>query len=308
MIPETTLVTESALHRILKGVGGQYWLEAADGTQAVASARGLFRKDGLTPTPGDLVAVEASGDPDIPLRIVKIAPRRNYLIRPTMANLDCLIITLSAADPAPDFQLADKLLTICLLNQIEPIICITKTDRPEHQADAVEAVYRTTGITMIRTNPQDVPSHERLREILRGRVVSFAGQSGVGKSTLLNQLFGDERMLTGEISDRIGRGRHTTRHVELFPFAGGYLADTPGFTSLELSELGVLGQDLVQGYPEILAIEGRCRFVGCRHLGELGCALDHGTIDANRLSRYRQFRTELDQIKPYQTARGRARR
>ena len=307
-MPGSTPVPEPALHRILKGVGGQYWLEASDGSQAVASARGLFRKDGLTPTPGDLVTVEASGDPDVPLRIVTITPRRNYLIRPTMANLDCLIITLSAADPAPDFQLADKLLTVCFLNQIEPIICITKTDYPDHQADAVEAVYRAAGVTIIRTNPHDLPSHERLRDILRGRVVSFAGQSGVGKSTLLNQLFGDERMLTGEISDRIGRGRHTTRHVELFPFGGGYLADTPGFTSFDLSELGMLGQDLVQGYPEILAIEGQCRFVGCRHLGELGCALDHGTIDANRLNRYRQFRTELDLIKPYQSARGRTRR
>ncbi|MBP1757305.1 MAG: rsgA [Firmicutes bacterium] len=294
--------------RILKGVGGQYLLAGSNGDFAMASARGLFRKDGQTPTPGDLVEAEASGDPDLPWRIKTILPRRNFLIRPTVANLDSLIITLSATDPAPDFQLADKLLTICMVHQIEPILCITKTDLPDNQADIVEHIYAKTGITIIRTNPNDLVSHERLRQLLQGRVVSFAGQSGVGKSTLLNQLFGDERMATGAVSDRIGRGRHTTRHVELFPYAGGYLADTPGFTSLELSDLGVRGQDLVAGYPELERIEGQCKFVGCRHLGELGCALNHDTIDPDRLSRYRQFREELDLIKHYNTPRGRTKR
>ena len=289
--------------RILKCVGGQYLLAGQDGETGSASARGLFRKDGQTPTPGDLVETDPSGDPDLPWRITRILHRRNFLIRPTVANLDCLIITVSAADPAPDFQLADKLLTVCLVHQIEPILCITKTDLPDNLADRVEQIYAKTGITIIRSNPDDQSSHARLREILRGRVVSFAGQSGVGKSTLLNQLFGDVRMATGEISDRIGRGKHTTRHVELFPFLGGYLADTPGFTSLEMSELGVLGSDLVTGYPELARIEGQCRFVGCRHLGELGCALNNDTIDPDRLSRYRHFREELDLIKPYNTVR-----
>ncbi len=309
--PNLTLIKEqphSSLHRILKGVGGQYLLATDAGELILASARGLFRKDGQTPTPGDLVEAKASGDPDIPLRISTIAPRKNFLVRPTVANLDCLIITVSAADPAPDYHLADKLLTVCLVNRIEPILCITKTDLPNHQAQTVEAVYQKAGVTIIPTNPNDLASHDRLRDILQGRVVSFAGQSGVGKSTLLNQLFGDERMLTGEISDRIGRGRHTTRHVELFPYAGGFLADTPGFTSFELAELGVLGSDLIYGYPELLAIEGKCRFVGCRHLGELGCALDHDTIDPDRLCRYRLFRTELDLIKPYQNSKGRSKR
>lgn len=289
--------------RILKGVGGQYVLAGSDGTTGVASARGLFRKDGLTPTPGDFVEVIPSGDPDIPWRILKILPRKNELVRPTIANLDCLIITLSATDPAPDFQLADKLLTVCWLHQIEPILCITKTDLPNNQAESIEQAYRPSGVTIVRTSPQDQSSHDFLRQLLIGRVVSFAGQSGVGKSTLLNQLFGDEKMETGAVSNRIGRGRHTTRHVELFPFSGGFLADTPGFTSLELSEFGVLGPDLVQGYPEIQAIADHCRFTGCRHLGELGCAIDRATIDSGRLARYRQFRTELDQIKPYGQSR-----
>lgn len=306
--PLPGLLHSNPYYRILKGIGGQYLLAAPSGETFLASARGLFRKDGMIPTPGDLVEVNESGDPDVPLRIITLVPRKNYLIRPTVANLDCLIITLSAAEPAPDFHLADKLLAVCLVHGIEPILCITKTDIPDHQAQAVKAVYEKSGLTIVLTNPFDQASHDQLRQLLCERVVSFAGQSGVGKSTLLNQLFGDERMLTGEISDRIGRGRHTTRHVELFPYAGGFLADTPGFTSFELAELGVLGSDLIRGYPELMALEGRCRFSGCRHLGELGCALEHDTIDPGRLSRYRQFRLELDQIKPYQNIKNRPKR
>ncbi len=292
--------------RILKGVGGQYMLAGATGQSGLASARGLFRKDGLVPTPGDWVEAIPSGDPDIPWRILKILPRKNELVRPTLANLDCLIITLSSADPAPDFQLADKLLAVCWLHQIDPVLCITKTDLPGNQADLIEQAYRPSGVKIVQTSPADKASHAALRQILGGRVVSFAGQSGVGKSTLLNQLFGDTKMETGEVSERIGRGRHTTRHVELFPFLGGFLADTPGFTSLELSEFGVTAAELVTGYPEIQAISDQCRFTGCRHLGELGCAIDRATIDPGRLVRYRQFRTELELIKPYGQNRGSA--
>jgi ribosome biogenesis GTPase len=294
--------------RILKGVGGLYLLAGAGEATGLASARGLFRKDGLIPTPGDLVEAVSSGDPDVPFRIVRILPRKNYLIRPTVANLDTLIITLSALNPPPDYHLADKLLTVCLLNRIEPILCITKTDLPGQQAAAIEAVYQPAGLPIIRTSPGDTLSHDRLRRLVAGRVVSLAGQSGVGKSTLLNQLFGEEIMPVGRVSDRIGRGRHTTRHVELFPFAGGFLADTPGFTALELPELGVKGSDLIAGYPELQAIEGQCRFAGCRHCGELGCAVDRATIDPGRLARYRQFRSELDRISPYNLPRGRNRR
>lgn len=293
------------LARILKGVGGQYWLHAPDGFAGIASARGLFRKSGTVPTPGDWVRYVPSGDPDTPWRIETILPRRNILVRPAVANLDMLIITLSAEEPAPDYFLADKLLTVCLANQVEPLICITKTDLDDAAAKAIGACYAAVGCPVISTNPADTASHHELRRLLQGRVVSFAGQSGVGKSTLLNELFGAERMATGSVSERIGRGRHTTRHVELFPFAGGYLADTPGFSSLELYELGITGSDLAAGYPEIQAVADRCRFAGCRHLGELGCAVDSAAITPERLARYRFFRQQLDSIDPYAGGRRR---
>ncbi len=293
----------TAVARILKGVGGQYWLHLADNQIGLASARGIFRKDGRVPTPGDFATCAPSGDLDVPWRMTAILPRHNLLLRPAIANLDMLIITLSAEEPAPDYYLADKLLTVCLVNDIEPLICVTKTDLVQADARPIGQCYRAAGCTVVYTNPHDTASHDLLRQLLAGRVVSLAGQSGVGKSTLLNQLFGVTRMATGEISERIGRGRHTTRHVELFPFAGGYLADTPGFSSLEMNELGIASTDLETGYPEIKAVSGQCRFTGCRHLGDLGCAVPAAGIDPGRLERYRFFRTQLDSIDPYAGSR-----
>ena len=284
--------------RITKGVGGQYRIAFAGGQTGTASVRGIFRKNGLSPTPGDLVVCAESGDPDVPWRIEQILPRRNCLIRPPLANLDGLVITLSAAEPAPDFYLADKLLTICLINKIEPLLCLTKTDLAKADFPGLDC-YRRAGCALIETSPDDQASLIELRRWIKGRVVSFAGQSGVGKSTLLNRLFGEEMMPSGDLSGKIGRGRHTTRHVELFPLAGGFLADTPGFSSLEFHELGITGEQLIQGYPEILAVQDQCRFSSCRHLGELGCAVPESGVDDERLQRYRFFRIQLDSINPY---------
>jgi ribosome biogenesis GTPase / thiamine phosphate phosphatase len=279
--------------RIVRGVGGLYLIADDAGPVGMASARGIFRKDGLTPTVGDLVECIPSGDPDVPWRLDKILPRRNCLIRPSVANLDGLVITLSAADPAPDYYLADKLLSICLINQIEPLLCLTKTDLVRDWKDAVSC-YRPVGCRMIEIRPDSPEGMEELQQWLHGRVVSFAGQSGVGKSTLLNRLCGGALMKIGDLSARVGRGRHTTRHVELFRHEDGFLADTPGFSSLELFDLGIDGRQLVTGYPEIKTIEDQCRFFGCRHLGDLGCAIKNSTIDPERLARYRFFREQLD--------------
>jgi ribosome biogenesis GTPase len=224
---------------------------------------------------------------------VAIRPRRNSLVRPSVANLDGLVITVSARNPEPDYYLVDKLLTVCLVNAIEPLICLTKSDLARDVRDALSG-YRPTGCRLIETGPGSPEGHEELRRFMSGRILSFAGQSGVGKSTLLNRLFGSERMPTGALSVRAGRGRHTTRHVELFRFGDGYIADTPGFSSLELEDLGIDGRQLVSGYPEILAIESFCRFAGCRHLGDLGCAVGQSNIDPERLARYRAFRSQLD--------------
>lgn len=299
-----SLNTESKLTaRILRAVGGQYLLDDGAGFSGIAAARGIFRLEGIIPTPGDLVVYESSGDPDVPWVISEIKPRRNYLVRPALANLDRLLITAAAAEPAADFFLIDKLITVCLVNDIEPILIITKNDLASTGEDRFGPVYKPAGISIYYTSLNDKRSHDEIRALLPGRLVSFAGQSGVGKSKLLNQLFGDEMMVTGGISKKIGRGRHTTRHVELFPYAGGYLADTPGFSTLELPDLGITSDNIELGYPEITAVTNQCRFTGCRHLGDLGCAVTEAAIHPERLERYRVFREQLDKIKPYETAR-----
>ncbi|MEA4888417.1 MAG: ribosome small subunit-dependent GTPase A [Clostridiaceae bacterium] len=283
--------------RILRGIGGLYRIAPAAGEPVLASARGLLRKKGMAPTAGDWVDYQASGDPDRPWRIMTIHPRHNYLVRPTVANLDGLFIVLSAADPPPDFFLADKLLALCKIHQIEPWICLTKTDLSDGMTDIL-ASYRPVGCHLLETSPEDESGLAGLKDWLAGRTACLAGQSGVGKSTLLNRLCGEDIMPVGDLSEKIGRGRHTTREVVFFPCAGGYLADTPGFSSLELDELGVDGRDLPLGYPEMLEAAEHCRFSGCRHLGELGCAVPASGIDPERLARYRTLRKQLDIMGP----------
>ncbi len=293
---------------IIRGVGGQYWIDDGRGGEPrAAKPLGIFRKTGTTPLAGDRVTCVETGDPLIPLTVTAIHERRNALIRPAVANLDCLIVTFALQDPVPDLYLIDKLLIVCAEHRIDPILVLTKTDQldaaGETAAEALLAPYRAAGFTVLRTGFGRLDGREALLRRIAGRIVAFAGQSGVGKSTLLNDLFGSELMETGEISGRAGRGRHTTRHVELFPFAGGYIADTPGFSSLELETLGVGAAAVVAAYPEIAAAEGRCRFVGCRHIGEAGCAVDPAAVDAGRLERYRYFRNLIDAIKPYAARR-----
>lgn len=290
--------------RIIKGVGGQYWIADKERLLGTAMARGILRQDERRPLPGDFVACSPSGDPDIPLVIDEILPRRNFLVRPPMANLDGLVITLAATEPAPDCFLADKLLTLCFLHDIEPLLVLTKTDIRESDHD-IRAVYEPAGCPVLVTNPREDKDFARLCAWMSGKVVSFAGQSGVGKSTLLNRLFGRDLMQTDDLSRKIGRGRHTTRHVELFYYRDGYVADSPGFSSLELYELGIAGEDLPAGYPELAAVAPRCRFTGCRHLGELGCAAADSSIHPSRLERYRLLRRQLDDTDKYKSNRRR---
>lgn len=182
--------------RILKGVGGQFWIADGAALIRVATARGILRRRNHSPLPGDEVIYSSTGDPDVPWVIDRIFPRRNHLIRPPVANLDGMVITLSADQPAPDYYLADKLLTICRHHQIEPLICLTKVDLAA-EVPPIRSIYEPAGCRVVLTHPEEDDSLDILRRWMRGRIISFAGQSGVGKSTLLNRLFDREMMITG---------------------------------------------------------------------------------------------------------------
>ena len=273
----------------MKGVGGEYTIHLSDGQDVLAKPRGIFRKMKVIPTVGDYCEIEPSGDPDIPYTIVTIKDRKTLLIRPSVANIDVLSIAVSISDPQPDLKLLDKLLILCPKLRIDPVILLTKTDLAPDKAKELAAVYEEAGFRILQISKEEMLPDEVVRALFRGHTVGVAGQSGVGKSTLCHRLTGKEHIEVGEISERLTRGKHTTRHVELFPYEGGYLIDTPGFSSLEVDRIGISEEDLIGGYPELLKIAGKCRFQDCRHRGELGCRVQESGISEGRLARYREF-------------------
>ncbi|MBO4474342.1 MAG: ribosome small subunit-dependent GTPase A [Clostridiales bacterium] len=275
--------------RIMKGVGGEYTIHLPDGACVLAKPRGIFRKRKVIPTVGDYCEIEPSGDPDIPYTIVSIKDRKNLLIRPSVANIDVLIIAVSISDPQPDLKLLDKLLILCPKLHIDPVILLTKTDLAQDEAQKLASIYEGAGFRVLMSSKEDMLPSDTVEELFKGHTVGIAGQSGVGKSTLCHRLTGMDHIEVGDISERLKRGKHTTRHVELFPYEGGFLIDTPGFSSLEVDRIGIEEEDVIGGYPELLSIAGKCRFQDCRHKGELGCRVEESGISEGRLARYREF-------------------
>ena len=275
--------------RITKGVGGAYTIMLSGGEFVLAKPRGIFRNRKMTPTVGDFCTVGPSGDPDIPYTIEDIRERKNVLVRPSVANIDILIITMAVIDPQPDLKLLDKLLIICASLDIEPIIWLTKVDLSTEKALELKTEYSSAGYRVVCSSKEEMLDQELIHEIFTGHTVGIAGQSGVGKSTLCHRLTGMDEIEVGHISERLRRGKHTTRHVELFPFENGFLIDTPGFSSLDIAEIGLSVEDVILGYPELLKIAGQCRFQDCRHRGEAGCAIENAEISEGRLARYREL-------------------
>lgn len=282
---------------IIRGVGGHYTLHRhAPPFEGLAYLRGILRQSDVRPLAGDRVIYEPSNDPDIPYVVNQILPRRNVSVRPAVANLDVLVLTASVVKPRPDFFLLDRLIVYCRASGIEPVMLITKTDLAATKSkaallDALKQNYANADVP-IYTDGFDDDDTDLLRfmERIRGRIVAFAGQSGVGKSTKLNRLLGKTMSETGDVSGKIERGRHTTRETTLFPLEdGGYLADTPGFSVLNLADLEVTPEVLRDGYAEFDQLRGVCRFLDCRHDGDLGCAVSDDIIHPERLDRYRKL-------------------
>jgi len=284
---------------ILKGVGGFYQVESNNEFYE-CRVRGIFRKKGITPLPGDCVEFTITDETAKEGWIEEIRQRRNYFNRPPVANINRLAVVLAAAQPEPDFLLADKLIISALLNDIEPIIIINKTDLVEQSAvGEIEGVYKQTGFPVIKMSKVTMEGYGCLREKLKGNCTAFAGQSGVGKSTILNNIISSSVMETGEVSRKIKRGKHTTRHVQLIRLDyGGYVVDTPGFSLV--SPDGIEYKELSWMYPEFEKYQGLCRFNGCSHIKEPGCsvkdAVNAGEIPGMRYECYKRIYEELKEL------------
>lgn len=285
---------------ITKITGGFYYVEAADLTYE-CKARGVFRKRGMTPLVGDKVDITVPQDGYC--SIDRVYERRNALVRPALANLDTLVIVSSVHEPDANLYLIDKMTAAAVSKYIEPVVVFSKSDLGS--ADDLVAVYRAVGIRSYAFSCVDLRGLDEIRAILQGRITAFCGNSGVGKSTLLNALFPELCLQTGEISDKLGRGRHTTRTVELFRKYGGYVADTPGFSTVDIERFELIRkEDLKFAFPEFDRYFGKCRFNSCNHLCEKGClvldAVDRGEIPRSRHDSYVRMYDEVKDIKDWQ--------
>lgn len=291
---------------ILKGIGGFYYVDTAEGL-IECKARGRFRKTIGKPIVGDRVALEVQSE-DGTGYLTDIYLRKNSLIRPAVANLDLLVVVASAAPPVTDCFLIDKVTAIAAHKEIAALVVINKTD--EDPGDALFETYRKSGIEVLRVSAHTGEGIDALKARLCGKVAAFAGNSGVGKSSVLNRLDANFGAEVGAISDRTRRGKHTTRHVELHPIAGGgYIADTPGFSSFETGQMDlVLAEDLQNAFPEFAPYIGECRFTGCAHIKEKGCAVlaavQAGEIAQSRHESYVKLYESVKDLKEWELSKG----
>ena len=268
---------------IIKGVGGFYYV-STDQAVITCKAKGAFRREGITPVVGDRVRITLHDSGYA--QIDEILPRRNLLVRPAVANIDRLLIVLSAHLPEPDWLLADKLIVQATLNRIESVLVLNKADRAQEDIrEAFERDYRL--FPRIVVSAMSGEGLSALKQAISGKVCCFAGQSAVGKSSLMNALLPQLDLPVGELTRKTDRGKHTTRHAQLWPCFGGALLDTPGFS---LYEPESFDEKLLQeAYPEFTQAES-CRFPGCLHISEPGCGVKELLLDG-RLSpaRYERY-------------------
>ena len=280
---------------IIKAISGAFYVQTKDAILP-CKARGIFRKRGIAPVAGDHVRIEDDN-------IVEILPRKNELVRPKAANIDLALMTVSTVQPEPNTFVLDKLLTVCEYKEIEPIIIMTKADLKDDESFA--DIYRSAGFTVIMTG-EGIHNESQILDLMKDRVSIFIGNTGVGKSTLLNRLFPDLELRTAAISNKLGRGRHTTRQVELYPLpGGGYVADSPGFSTVELEQYEpVRKEELQYCFREFAPFIDDCKFVGCSHRKEKGCAvlaaLQEGKISPSRHESYVALYEEAMKIPDWQ--------
>lgn len=282
---------------VIKGIGGFYTVMDAQGCAYQLRAQAKLRKQKVTPMVGDRVVFEpGQGEEDGWLK--EILPRTNFLTRPPVSNIDVVAVVLASASPNPDLQLIDRILLGASLHRIPAMLIINKSDEAPEEAAGIARQYGDAGLEGIYlTCATTGEGIDRVRAALAGKTHAFAGQSGVGKSTLINAMYGFE-LKTGGLSEKIDRGKHTTRHSELIPLKeGGMVLDTPGFSLLTLPTMEPHGLSAL--YPEFAPYEPDCRFSPCAHIKEPGCAVTEavasGLIDEKRYARYVEYYREMDE-------------
>ena len=286
---------------ILQGIGGFYYVEAADGVYE-CRARGSLRNLGVTPLAGDRVTVTVDDTGKGVLE--SVAARKNSLIRPPVANLDVLVMLIAMTDPEPSLPVIDRMLAVAEHKGIEPVLVFNKTDLAP--SAELEDLYGKAGYTVLSVCANDPQTLEPLRVLLKGKVCAFAGNSGVGKSSVINVLDPSLALAVGETSKKLGRGRHTTRSAQLYPQdGGGYLVDTPGFSSLDAQRLEHIDKDdLCYCFREFAPFLSGCRFTSCSHTVEKGCrvrqALEDGAIAPSRHDSYVALYKEAKEWKEWE--------
>ncbi len=282
--------------KIIKGIGGFYYVYA-DGIIYECKARGVFRNKKIKPLVGDNAEIEIiSKDPAVG-NIISISARHNELIRPAAANVDIAVVIFALSDPKPNFNLLDRFLIMMEQQEINTVIVLNKSDLiSQSEAADYKKIYSDSGYETFIVSASENTGIDRLRETIKGKTAIFAGPSGVGKSSILNRIFPQAEAKTGEISEKIKRGKHTTRHTELnFLGEGTYIMDTPGFSSLDVFDISE--ENLKYYFREFENYNDKCRFNGCVHIDEPDCAvknaLQKGLISSKRYDNYRQIYKEI---------------
>ena len=291
--------------KIVKGIAGFYYVYGEDGTLYECKARGIFRSRGITPLVGDNVDISVTDIEAHEGSIEDILPRSNSLIRPALANVDRALIFFARNDPKPDMGLIDRLLITMEKTGIDSLIVFNKSDLEYDSAQDLVSEregFEQAGYPVYEVCVRTGDGIDELRQALIGHTTAIAGPSGAGKSSFINRICPDADMKTGVISDKLGRGRHTTRHAEILVItAGSFIVDTPGFTSYSIDDM--LPEELGDMYPEFAEFASGCRFSGCSHTHEPGCrvaeAAQAGEISILRYNRYKRFYEELKRVRRY---------
>lgn len=287
----------------MKGIAGFYYVGVAESGVYECKAKGIFRKDKIKPLVGDDVEIEVLNEEEKLGNIVKILPRRSELIRPAVANIDQALVIFAAREPKPNLSLLDRFLVIMEKQDVPVIICFNKQDLcDEEEVGRLKEIYEACGYPVVLASAKQGEGIEEIKSLLRGKTTTVAGPSGVGKSSLTNLLQNEVQMETGEISKKLGRGRHTTRHSQIIQIEEDtWLYDTPGFTSFYIEEIEK--EELRFYFREFFKYEGTCRFQGCTHTHEPGCmvknALEEGKISKERYENYLELYGELKEKRRY---------